>query len=418
MNNYLNTLLSEYPKTHCEALSFRGEPLLRDRHRIHAYPAMLHPLLVDHLIDTYVDHGRGVIFDPFCGSGVTLLQGIMHGHDVVGVDINPIALRISKAKTTKYDERIFRREFSDLRDKTRRETQFDIPPIRNIDNWYEPSIVADLGRIRHVLKSSIYNYSSFFTTCFAHVCRNQSFTRNGEFKRYRMDEVKRLSMKNEVLPMFISHTKSMMEVYLQGEVPNRTTRLELQDVEAGISNDIEADLILTSPPYGDSGTTVAYEQYTSFGFEWTNDLIPEFQANHDYYKLSLGNKKQHRHDLEEHGVLMDTIERIEKADPKRAMEVLRFFISYHRALTNILTCLKPGGSVCFVVGNRTVKNHRIPMDQITASFMVAMGLSFESISVREICNKVMPSRNSPTNVMGNTSKTMSSEYIVVCRKDT
>lgn len=377
---------------------------------------MLHPLLVDHLVETYVDKARGMILDPFCGSGVTLLQGIMHGHDVVGVDINPIALRISKAKTTIYDERTFRREFDDLREKIGRETQVDVPPIRNIDNWYDPSIVTDLGRIRHILKSSNYRYSSFFTTCFAHVCRNQSFTRNGEFKRYRMDEVKRLSMKNEVLPVFMSHTNAMMEVFLQKELPNRSTRLELRDVEAGTPIDVEADVILTSPPYGDSGTTVAYEQYTSFGFEWTNDLIPDFQTNRDYYKLSLGNKKCDYHELAGHDVLMDTIEQIDKVDPKRASEVLRFFISYYRALANISPCLKPGGYVCFVVGNRTVKNRRIPLDQITASFMVAMGFTFESISVREICNKVMPSRNSPTNVIGNKSKTMSSEYIVVCRK--
>ena len=113
----MKKILSEYPKTYCEALSFRGEPLLRDRHRIHSYPAMLHPLLLDHLIETHIDNTRGVILDPFCGSGVTLLQGIMHGHDVVGLDINPIALRISKAKTTIYDEGTFKREFNDLREK-------------------------------------------------------------------------------------------------------------------------------------------------------------------------------------------------------------------------------------------------------------------------------------------------------------
>ncbi len=378
---------------------------------------MLHPLLVDYFIEKYVESGS-VILDPFCGSGVTLLQGIMHGHDVVGFDINPIALLISKAKTTIYDEEMLLGEFSDLRKTIIRQRAVDVPRIRNIDTWYDPRIVTDLGRIRHVLKRKSYRYSSFFTACFALICRNQSFTRNGEFKRYRMHEAKRMCMKNEVLPLFLSHMEAMIEVFLQTELPRRSARLMLQDVESDVPNDIKADMVLTSPPYGDSGTTVAYEQYTSFGFEWTSDLASDFQTNHDYYKLSLGNRKNICQKLGNHGVLMETIERIDKIDPKRAMDVLRFFNSYHRALMNILQCVKPSGYMCFVVGNRTVKNQKIPMDQITASFMTGLGLTVDSIAVRQISNKVMPSQNSPTNVTGCKSETMSLEYIIVCQRNT
>ena len=56
-----------YTRTEQKALSFYGEQLLRGRHRIHPYPAMLHPLLVNYLIDGYAKKGD-VIFDPFCGS--------------------------------------------------------------------------------------------------------------------------------------------------------------------------------------------------------------------------------------------------------------------------------------------------------------------------------------------------------------
>ena len=69
------------------------------------------------------------------------------------------------------------------------------------------------------------------------------------------------------------------------------------------------------------------------------------------------------------------------------------------------------------VGNRTVKGFEIPMDQITASFLDSLGLRFEGIFVRDILNKVMPSKNSPTNKIGEKSKTMSNEYIVVFRKN-
>ena len=61
-----------YKRTPKDELSFAGEKLTRGRHKIHPYPAMLHPLLVDYLIKEYAKEGD-VVFDPFCGSGSTCL---------------------------------------------------------------------------------------------------------------------------------------------------------------------------------------------------------------------------------------------------------------------------------------------------------------------------------------------------------
>lgn len=78
--------------------------------------------------------------------------------------------------------------------------------------------------------------------------------------------------------------------------------------------------------------------------------------------------------------------------------------------------LNENGRVCFVVGNRTVGGVQIPMDQITADFFTMLGLNFENIFVRDILNKVMPLKNSPTNKSGVTKKTMLNEYIVIFGK--
>jgi site-specific DNA-methyltransferase (cytosine-N4-specific) len=55
-----------YKRTQQKELSFAGENLMRGRHKIHPYPAMLHPLLVDFLLEKYANKGD-VVFDPFCG---------------------------------------------------------------------------------------------------------------------------------------------------------------------------------------------------------------------------------------------------------------------------------------------------------------------------------------------------------------
>ncbi len=410
-----------YIRTEQKELSFHGRQLLRGRHKIHPYPAMLHPLLVDFLITKYAKKAD-VIFDPFCGSGVTLLQSNIKGYESIGFDINPIAVLIARAKTKTYHKKKLLEEFEKLKNslyskRNSYDNQIDIPQIKNIDYWYPKEVVGDLGKIRWSLKNKSYEYRDFFMTIFAFICRNQSLTRNGEFKRYRIKKEKILKTKNEVLSKFLLHIENMIEVFLSDDIPKQKSQPILANSEDRIPSKIKYDLVISSPPYGDSKTTVAYGQYTSFGADWVNDLNNHHTNGYKIDRESLGIKKQLKKELTKHAILIDTIEKIKCVDSNRACEVLHFFNGYYKALKNIIENLNEKGRVCIVVGNRTVKGCQIPMDQITASFFDSMGLNFKGIFVRDIHNKVMPSKNSPTNQTGMKSKTMTKEYIVVFSKE-
>ena len=130
----------------------------------------------------------------------------------------------------------------------------------------------------------------------------------------------------------------------------------------------------------------------------------------------LGKAGELSDELKSYGILTSTIEKIRRVDSKRADEVLHFFNGYFNAIRNVVGNLNENGRVCFVVGNRTVKGFQIPMDQITAAFFESMGLNFGGILVRDIHNKVMPLKNSPTNKAGMKSGTMMNEYVVVFSK--
>ena len=413
-----------YTRTEQKELSFYGEQLLRGRHRVHPYPAMLHPLLVDFLIDTYAKK-EDVVFDPFCGSGVTLLQSGINGHESIGFDINPLALLIARAKIQTYREEKLLREFEDLKKTVYQnasplfndDDKIDVPKIKNRDYWYSKSVIDDLGRIRFVLKNNPYEYKDFFMANFAFICRDQSLTRKGEFKRYRLNKEKIAKAKNEVFTRFFSHTQEMIEVFLNTDIPRKKSRPILANSENKIPAKIKYDLVITSPPYGDSRTTVAYGQYSSFGSEWINNLNGHFgNSGYSIDRECLGKESQLSDDLNDYNILTEVVNKIKSVGPKRANEVMYFFNGYYKSIRNIIENLNKKGRVCFVVGNRTVKGFQIPMDQITASFLDNMGLTFEDIFIRDILNKVMPSKNSPSNKTGMKSRTMSHEYIVIFSK--
>ena len=49
------------------------------------------------LIERFVPKG-GYLADPFCGSGTSLVEGLLAGRKVLGVDLNPLALALTEAK--------------------------------------------------------------------------------------------------------------------------------------------------------------------------------------------------------------------------------------------------------------------------------------------------------------------------------
>jgi SAM-dependent methyltransferase len=65
-------------------------------HPFHSYPARLHPATARVLVEVV---GAGTILDPFCGSGTVLVEVQAAGQRAIGVDLNPLAILVARAKT-------------------------------------------------------------------------------------------------------------------------------------------------------------------------------------------------------------------------------------------------------------------------------------------------------------------------------
>jgi hypothetical protein len=70
-------------------------------HPIHSYPARMHPATVRVLVEIVADTmpRSSVLVDPFCGSGTTLVEARAAGLAAVGIDLNPLAVLLARAKT-------------------------------------------------------------------------------------------------------------------------------------------------------------------------------------------------------------------------------------------------------------------------------------------------------------------------------
>lgn len=66
-------------------------------HGFHTYPARMHPTTAARLVLGLSRRGDTVL-DPFCGSGTVLVEAKRAGRRALGVDLNPLAVRLARCK--------------------------------------------------------------------------------------------------------------------------------------------------------------------------------------------------------------------------------------------------------------------------------------------------------------------------------
>ena len=174
------------------------------------------------------------------------------------------------------------------------------------------------------------------------------------------------------------------------------------------------DLVITSPPYGDSRTTVAYGQFSRLSLQWLG-LSWEEIRNIDNRLLG-GQRVVTLEAAAQTPTLRKILNQVAKEDEKRALDVANFYYDFTQCLNELCRVCKLDAKACFVVGNRTVKRIPIPTDRILIEIAERCGFEYVDRFYRNIPNKRMPRKNSPSNVPGDLGRTITQEHIVVLKK--
>ena len=406
-----------------EDWTFNGSSTREYSHVYHDYPARMIPQIARKLLRLY-GAGSKTLFDPYCGTGSSLVEGLIYGLDVIGTDINPLARLIAEAKTDysldpiKLEEEISRFYEKIYETKGRKK----VPNVKNIDYWFKPTIVPKLGRIRYYLDNiEDRGIRRFFQVAFSETVRESSNTRKGEFKLFRYGKEQLDSLNPDPYSIMLSKLERNKTGLIQfrslmANLHNRPTAkiLGLNSVNQIPSKEIpenSIDLVITSPPYGDSHTTVAYGQYSRLSSEWLSLIAEE---NIDNRSMG-GNPLREIPDFPSDS-LNNAIGAITEKNFKRALEVASFYKDLLSSINNVSKLIASNGYVCYVVGNRTVSSVILPTSDVIRDFFTFSGLKYVTTHLRSIPNKRMPARNSPSNVSGETSNTMSIEHIIVIKK--
>ncbi|RKU19215.1 DNA methyltransferase [Candidatus Poribacteria bacterium] len=405
-----------------ESWDFRESDTKEYTHCFHTYPAMMIPQIARKLLKTYGADG-GWLLDPYCGTGTSLVEASLCGMHSVGCDINPLVRLIATAKSTqicpstldetlgKLNDDLFQVEFQEGR-----VPDAPIPEIPNLAYWFSEEVIRYLAYLRAwINKVEDEAVRNFILVAFSETVREVSYTRNGEFKLYRMPVEKLEGFKPDVFGIFskkLSRNRHGLAAFLEKRKNVEVLVSEANTVQGELPMPRPLggyDVVITSPPYGDSQTTVAYGQYSRLAAEWIG--LPNARK---IDKLAMGG--QHSKKILKDSPISPAIDKIRLVDEKRAREVSAFYIDLRCSINSIVQVLSRHATICYVVGNRRVKEVMLPTDEFIVDAFRQHGFTHKATIVRNIPNKRMPKKNSPSNVAGETSTTMHEENIVVCQR--
>lgn len=415
--------MEKYKRIYDKKWNFEDGSMKELVHGLHPYPAMMMPRIARSIFEEFSISKNSSFLDPYVGSGTTLVEAQNYGiRELVGIDLNPLAISISKAKLSVYDCKTLKKlidSFENYLSKTPKnvmdDPDFYIPDFPIMDHWFKKQTVNDLAIIRKfVFSVTDEPYSNFFKVCFSETVRDVSMTRNGEFKLYRIKKSKIEEYNPDAILKFkevINRNYEYIKNYAQHRHNSSIALLSESTENALQSSNYKNyfDVVITSPPYGDSHTTVAYGQFSRLSNEW---LGIEDAGKID--RKLLGGSKQNNYKPFGICELDNAIKQIIEADAKingdRYKSVVSFYEDYKKSIDAVAESVKHGGLVVYVLGNRRVRNVELPLDVITCKMFKKHGFVHEVTYVRDIINKRMPTKASPD------VQTMTNEFIVIMRR--
>jgi len=371
-------------------------------HGMHPYPARMHPYIARRLIQALTRPGE-LVLDPFCGSGTVMVEASLHGRNSIGIDLNPLAVLLSRSKTRPVNPRTLRgwtklalKKLARCNRRVgKREPLGDLPLGINLAYWFDSKTVTQLARLKTDLVESLDSIApegvlDIFRVSFSRTVREVSYQRQNEYKLYRkpLDEIRKTEDPRRVF------CKNLLENYCR--LIHYYSCLPLSVKRGSISCRViqgdnrycdmqdRAHLVITSPPYGDGNTTVAYEQFSKLSLRWLGvepqgRAAKRDQARYDPRTLSRR--------------LDDSLSAIDKKDHSRAREVEVFFANLATSLEKIFGCVGESGRVCIVAGPRYVKGLELDTPQVIVEFARAFGFRPVRRIARKIPSKTLPRRN-------------------------
>ena len=390
-------------------------------HGYHRYPAKFIPQIVQKLLGQYSNEGD-TILDPFGGCGTTLVEAKINGRRGISIDVNKVAVLITKAKMysispkllAKKNEALYK-QINDCKDKTNYYSNAH-PKLKYWFKWNQYNKLKIIYNC--ILQERNCKVRTFYLCCFSNILKTCSIWYSKSVKPMR-DPDKILEKPLDAFKKHLTYMTNMNEKFVnilkeKGTSANSCKVLKGDARNIQMEND-SVDMIITSPPYVTSYEYADLHQLSTFWFEYTDDLAKIKKSF-----VGTSSRSRAKKNISSH-VAKNTIAKLLLKRKSLAKCISNYYVDIEKCYNEMYRVLKPNKKLCLILGDTEYLGVKIPNTEVSIEILESAGFKVQGVIKRRLSSKIFtPFRDSVGRFTdaahSNKRNIYQYEYIVVAKK--
>ncbi len=376
-------------------------------HGLHAYKGKYFPQVVRSLINAHGGEATACVVDPFVGSGTTVLEAALMGRPGFGIDRNPLAALIARAKVDvlTLDAQSVDDYMEAVLDRVSAKLPFDLPNGEYLSNWFPAATLAVVADILAGIDSSgaPSTFNRFGQVVLSNLLRQWSYQRPDQLRIYRRSDPPPADVLKD---RFVRDLRAETGKVAAGirlldrlEICLGTVEVELADARSEeVWQGRQFGCLVTSPPYATALPYIDTDRLSIFALglaqigersalEW--EMIGSRELRVSQKRALEGALDENRDDLP--ATVIEDILAIRRSNEQVGVGfrrenlpplLYRYFADMQHVLRHARRALEDGGLCAVVVGDShtTAGNERVRIR--TADFLCDIAVS-ESLDIVE-----------------------------------
>ncbi len=353
-----------------------------DKPGFHPFPARMPTWLAQDIIERLTEPGE-IVMDSMVGSGTTAIAALRAGRSVVGTDLDPMALLLSRVGTTVFDPdeaksalaeigaRAQRRIDRGLRVGTAR-ASFAEKDQEFLKYWFPPRSQKELFALAQEIAATPDGKDRdlawvVLSSLISATSAGSSYALDISRSRPHKVEDKRIVNPLEAWDARAESAISRLPFTEEASGDGHKVWLRRADARKLPVADASIDLVVTSPPYLNA---IDYMRSHKFSLLWMGRPLSELRVVRG---KMIGTERGMYSPDSLPSKLEDTIEdSIEKST--RLGQVRRYLSDMRRVLLEIKRVLRPGGAVVMALGPSIISTEEPDAGEVIGSLAESVGL--------------------------------------------
>jgi tRNA G10 N-methylase Trm11 len=359
------------------------------RHSVHPFPARMAPGIA---LDFVSEFGKPIrVLDPMMGSGTVIALAREFGHRATGIDIDPLAVLISRVWVISVDCQVIQRRASRVLSLASRTFErlgvkgayphnADHETRRFVRYWFDQRARRQLAALATAIRGTRDGatrdvlwcaFSRLIITKQAGASLARDLAHSRPHKSYKIAPL-------EPFDGFLNAVGRVLENCICSSRKDRGPApiIRKGDARRLSVQSSSVDLVLTSPPYINA---IDYMRCSKFSLVWMGYSIEELR---NVRGTSIGSEVGEYSPGALSAKILKTMRLEGRLSPRHRAILTRFVEDMFAALLEVARVLVPGGKAIYVLGDNTVRGAYIPNSRIITALATVAGLRLEKRHTR------------------------------------